>query len=67
MSPADFGRMKNMRGYWGENVGNNTYTKFPANVFLVGKSIGLFMGYQLPVLCRKKNITVRRISSIRSR
>lgn len=46
MSPADFGVLKNMRGYWGENVGNNTYTKFPANVFLVGKSIGLFMGYQ---------------------
>ena len=40
MSPADFGVLKNMRGYWGENVGNNTYTKFPANVFLVGKSIG---------------------------
>lgn len=46
MAPADFGVLKNERGYWGENVGNNTYTKFPGNVFLVGRSIGLFMGYQ---------------------
>jgi len=46
MAPSDFGMLKNECGYWGENVGNNTYTKFPGNVFLVGRSIGLFMGYQ---------------------
>lgn len=46
MAPTDFGVLKNECGYWGENVGNNTFTKFPANVFLVGRSIGLFMGYQ---------------------
>lgn len=46
MAPANFGMLHNQRGYWGENVGNNTFTKFPANVFLVGRSIGLFMGYQ---------------------
>ena len=46
MAPADFGMLKNECGYWGENVGNNTYTKFPGNAFLVGRSIGLFMGYQ---------------------
>ena len=46
MAPADFGVLKNEIGYWGENVGNNTYTKFPANVFLVNHSIGQFMGYE---------------------
>lgn len=46
LSPSDFGTVKNISGYWGENVGNNTYTKFPANAFLVGESIGLFMGYE---------------------
>lgn len=46
MAPANFGMLKGERGYWGDNVGNNTFTKFPANVFLVGRSIGLFMGYQ---------------------
>lgn len=46
MAPTNFGMLKNVSGYWGENVGNNTFTKFPANVFLVGRSIGLFMGYQ---------------------
>lgn len=46
MAPADFGMLKGVSGYFGENVGNNTYTKFPANVFLVGQSVGLFMGYQ---------------------
>lgn len=46
LAPTDFGMLKNVSGYWGENVGNNTYTKFPANAFIVGESIGLFMGYQ---------------------
>lgn len=46
MAPSDFGMLHNEVGYWGQNVGNNTYTKFPANVFLVNHSIGLFMGYQ---------------------
>lgn len=46
MAPDDFGILKGEIGYWGENVGNNTYTKFPANVFLVNHSIGLFMGYE---------------------
>lgn len=46
MAPDDFGMLKGQTGYWGENVGNNTYTKFPANVFLVNHSIGLFMGYE---------------------
>ena len=46
MAPSDFGMLKNVSGYWGENVGNNTFTKFPANAFIVGESIGLFMGYQ---------------------
>lgn len=46
MAPDDFGMLKGETGYWGENVGNNTYTKFPANVFLVNNSIGLFMGYE---------------------
>lgn len=46
IAPSDFGMVKNVSGYWGQNVGNNTLTKFPANAFLVGKSIGLFMGYQ---------------------
>ena len=46
MAPSDFGMLHNEIGYWGQNVGNNTYTKFPANVFLVNHSIGLFMGYQ---------------------
>lgn len=45
MSPSNFGTIKDISGYWGANVGNNTYTKFPANVFLVNHSIGLFMGY----------------------
>lgn len=46
MAPSDFGVLKNVSGYWGDNVGNNTYTKFPANAFITGHSIGLFMGYQ---------------------
>ncbi len=46
MAPADFGMLHGERGYFGENVGNNTYTKFPANVFLVNYPVGLFMGYQ---------------------
>lgn len=46
MAPSDFGVLHNEVGYWGQNVGNNTFTKFPANVFLVNHSIGLFMGYQ---------------------
>lgn len=46
MAPSDFGVLHNEIGYWGQNVGNNTFTKFPANVFLVNHSIGLFMGYQ---------------------
>lgn len=46
MSSADFGMLHNQKGYWGATVGNNTFTKFPANVFLVNHSIGLFMGYQ---------------------
>ena len=46
MAPADFGMLSGEVGYWGANVGNNTLTKFPANVFLVNRSIGLFMGYE---------------------
>ena len=46
MAPADFGTLKDKVGYWGDNLGNNTYTKFPANVFLVGYPIGMFMGYE---------------------
>lgn len=46
IAPSDFGMIKGVSGYWGENVGNNTFSKFPANAFLVGHSIGLFMGYQ---------------------
>lgn len=46
MAPSDFGMIRNVSGYWGENVGSNTFTKFPANAFIVGESIGLFMGYQ---------------------
>lgn len=46
MAPTDFGVLRNVSGYWGENVGNNNFTKFPANAFIVGQSIGLFMGYQ---------------------
>lgn len=44
--PADFGVLKKQSGYYGANLGNNNYTKFPANVFLVGHSIGLFFGYE---------------------
>lgn len=46
MAPTNFGMLKNVSGYWGDNVGNNTFTKFPANAFIVGRSIGLFMGYK---------------------
>lgn len=46
MSPGDFGMVKNVSGYFGENVGNNNDSKFPANVFLANHSVGLFMGYQ---------------------
>lgn len=46
MASASFGMLTDESGYWGANVGNNTFTKFPANVFLVERSIGLFMGYQ---------------------
>lgn len=46
MAPSNFGMLHNEVGYWGQNVGNNTFTKFPANVFLVNHSIGLFMGYE---------------------
>lgn len=46
LAASDFGMIHNVSGYWGENVGNNTFTKFPANAFLVGHSIGLFMGYE---------------------
>lgn len=45
LSPSDFGMLKNQSGYYGEMVGNNTYSKFPANIFLVGQPIGLFLGY----------------------
>lgn len=46
MSPSDFGMLKNQSGYYGDMVGNNTYTKFPANIFLVGQSVGLYLGYK---------------------
>lgn len=46
MSPADFGVLKNQSGYLGAKFGNGSTTKFPANIFLVGQSIGLFYGYQ---------------------
>lgn len=46
MAPSDFGMLHGEVGYWGQNVGNNNFTKFPANVFLVNHSIGLFMGYE---------------------
>lgn len=46
LTPSDFGSIKNVSGYWGQNVGNNTYLKFPANAFLEGQSIGLYMGYK---------------------
>lgn len=46
MAPTNFGMLQNVSGYWGDNVGNNTFTKFPANAFIVGRSIGLFMGYK---------------------
>lgn len=45
-APSDFGMLHDEIGYWGQNVGNNTFTKFPANVFLVNHAIGLFMGYE---------------------
>lgn len=46
MEPSDFGVLKNQSGYYGSNLGNNNYIKFPANVFLVGHSVGLFLGYE---------------------
>lgn len=46
IAPSDFGMIKSVSGYWGENVGNGNDNKFPANAFLVGHSIGLFVGYQ---------------------
>ena len=46
ISPSNFGLLKNESGYWGDMVGNNTYSKFPANVFLVGRPMGLIMGYK---------------------
>lgn len=46
IAPSDFGMIHDVSGYWGSNVGNNTFTKFPANAFLQGHSIGLFVGYE---------------------
>lgn len=43
---SDIGMLKNVSGYLGANVGNNNNTKFPANIFIVGGSLGNFIGYQ---------------------
>lgn len=44
--PSDFGMMHGVSGYWGADLGGGNFMKFPANAFIVGHSVGLFMGYQ---------------------
>lgn len=43
---TNYGMLHDVSGYLGDDVGNNTYTKFPGNIFLVNHSVGLFFGYQ---------------------
>ncbi len=43
---SDFGTIKNVSGYYGDNIGNNTYSKFPANTFIEGYPIAMYMGYE---------------------
>ncbi len=45
-TPSDFGMIKDVSGYYGDNLGNNTYTKFPANAYIEGYAVGVFMGYE---------------------
>lgn len=46
MPVTDFGMLKGVSGYLGDNLGNNNNIKMPVNIFLVGRSIGQFFGYQ---------------------
>ncbi len=45
MSAGDFGMLKNVRGYLGNQLGNNNNSKFPVNIFLEGKPLGQYYGY----------------------
>jgi TonB-linked SusC/RagA family outer membrane protein len=45
MSSGDFGMLKGVKGYLGNNLGNNTNSKYPVNIFIEGSSIGQYYGY----------------------
>lgn len=46
VAPANFGMLENVKGYLGGNLGGNNNTKFPANIFLEGRALGMFLGYK---------------------
>jgi TonB-dependent starch-binding outer membrane protein SusC len=43
---SDIGIYKNVEYYFGSAVSTGTYFKEPANIFMVGRSIGTFYGYK---------------------
>jgi TonB-linked SusC/RagA family outer membrane protein len=45
MAAGDFGMLKNVKGYLGNQLGNNNNSKFPVNIFLEGKPLGQYYGY----------------------
>ena len=45
MAAGDFGMLKNVKGYLGNQLGNNNNSKFPVNIFIEGKPLGQYYGY----------------------
>lgn len=46
VAAADYGMLQGVKGYLGDNLGGNNNTKFPANIFLEGQPLGMFLGYK---------------------
>lgn len=43
---STIGMLENVHAYLGGNLGNNNTTKYPVNIFVEGKPVGMFFGYK---------------------
>ena len=46
INDAQYGALGNIKAYFGTQISGGTYFKQPANIFIEGREIGLFYGYQ---------------------
>ena len=55
MPTSTIGTLENVQAYLGGNLGNNNTTKFPVNIFVEGKPVGMFFGYQTSGIMQEAN------------